>query len=771
MSTTLPIPTEENLMQRDMVDEACGRIPPLWPLDSYVAVNPFVGLSGMPFTEGARLMDRVAHGAILMDGAYYREKLKKGEIRAEDIRAVLAEQGRDAGTADPVAWLDGELRWESGTEKILTVSDWLDQTRGTAWTSFVVEEMSKWCSSYFDRGQASWSMPWRDLPLYDAWWRAASLDANPEVAGLRGFRAFVRRLPAEAEAALEVLLAELGVPEELMVDLLHRELMSVFGWSAYAAFQDWGADGRTVTRQVLAIRLAYDAALSAANPGWRCQMRVGGNAGAFTPAKYVAQLAAEHAFRSGLAARVRKAPAPAAEGRKELQAVFCIDVRSEVYRRALEAQSSAIGTAGFAGFFGMAVELDTDALCPVLLKPRHQLQEERRESTPARLGRAMGAAWDNLANSATGCFSAVEVAGSLFGLRMLRNLAGRRSAPEPVDFGWRIPLREQVDLAEGALRNMSLQADRLAPVVLLCGHGSRTENNPYGAALDCGACGGHKGDVNARFAAALFNDPDVREGLRLRGVEIPEDTVFLAGLHVTTTDDVILYGAEGISAAKRGTIEGWLRAASAQARRERARSMMADAGPLAGGQVEREVRRRSADWSEVRPEWGLAGNAAFLAARRERTVGLDLGGRAFLHEYDWRADADNSVLTLILTAPVVVASWINLQYYGSTVNNRVFGSGNKVLHNVVGRFGVWEGNGGDLRTGLPMQSLHDGEKWVHEPLRLQVFLEAPRARIDAVLQANEGVRNLVENEWIFLHAIEEETVYACRAAGDWRKVA
>jgi hypothetical protein len=765
------MPAETNLGLLDAVEKACARVPPLWPLESYVAVNPFVGLSGTPFAEGAQLMDRVAHGSILMDGEYYREKLQRGEIRAEDILAVMTSQGAAMGMADPVAWLDAELRWESGTERVLTVADWLDQTRGTGWAAFVVEEMSKWCSSYFDRGQASWAMPWRNLPLYTAWRRAAVLDANPEAAGLTGFRAYVAGLPEDADRALAAVLDGLDVPGERWVDLLHRELMSIFGWSAYAAYQDWGAETRAVTRQLLAIRLAYDAALGAAYPGWRGQVRVGGNAGAFTPAKHLAQLAAEQAFRSRLVSQVQNFRAPEPRGRLEMQAVFCIDVRSEVFRRALEAQSGGIGTAGFAGFFGMAVELDADALCPVLLKPRHQLQQQKIDGGATRLGKAIGAAWDNLANSATGCFSAVEVAGGLFGLGMLKKFAGRGQAPEAMDFTWSIPLREQVELAAGALRNMSLQAEHLAPVVLLCGHGSRTENNPYGAALDCGACGGHKGDVNARFAAALFNDPDVREGLRLRGVEIPEDTVFLAGLHVTTTDDVILYDAGRIPAAKRTAVEGWLRAASAQARRERARSLMAGSEMLAAGEVEREVLRRSADWSEVRPEWGLAGNAAFVAARRDRTVGLDLGGRAFLHEYDWRSDEDNSVLTLILTAPVVVASWINLQYYASTVNNRVFGSGNKVLHNVVGRFGVWEGNGGDLRTGLPLQSLHDGEKWVHEPLRLQVFLEAPRARIDAVLQANAGGRNLVENEWIFLHAIEEEAAYLCKAVSDWRKVA
>ena len=155
----------------------------------------------------------------------------------------------------------------------------------------------------------------------------------------------------------------------------------------------------------------------------------------------------------------------------------------------------------------------------------------------------------------------------------------------------------------------------------------------------------------------------------------------------------------------------------------------------------------------MRPEWGLAGNAAFIAAPRERTRGIDLGGRAFLHDYDWRQDEGFGVLELIMTAPMVVASWINLQYYGSTVNNRVFGSGNKVLHNVVGTIGVLEGNAGDFKVGLPWQSVHDGKRFVHEPLRLNVFIEAPIDAINAVIAKHETVRQLVDNRWLHLFAI------------------
>ncbi|RYD86724.1 MAG: DUF2309 family protein, partial [Sphingobacteriales bacterium] len=133
-------------------------------------------------------------------------------------------------------------------------------------------------------------------------------------------------------------------------------------------------------------------------------------------------------------------------------------------------------------------------------------------------------------------------------------------------------------------------------------------------------------------------------------------------------------------------------------------------------------------------------------------------GRCFLHDYDQQNDPDLSVLTLIMTAPMVVTNWINMQYHASTVDNRRYGSGNKVLHNVVGgRLGVFEGNGGDLRIGLPMQSLHDGHRLHHTPLRLSVFIEASRDAIETVMSRHEIVRQLVNNGWLHLLRIDSES--------------
>jgi uncharacterized protein YbcC (UPF0753/DUF2309 family) len=160
----------------------------------------------------------------------------------------------------------------------------------------------------------------------------------------------------------------------------------------------------------------------------------------------------------------------------------------------------------------------------------------------------------------------------------------------------------------------------------------------------------------------------------------------------------------------------------------------------------------------VRPEWGLAGNACFIVAPRARIKHLDLGGRSFLHDYNWQADRDNGypVLELIMTAPMVVTHWINMQYNASVIDNDRYGSGNKVLHNVVGgNLGVFEGNGGDLRIGLPMQSLHDGERWMHDTLRLSVYIDAPAEAIADIASRHQVVSQLIDNEWLYLYRLDD----------------
>ena len=216
---------------------------------------------------------------------------------------------------------------------------------------------------------------------------------------------------------------------------------------------------------------------------------------------------------------------------------------------------------------------------------------------------------------------------------------------------------------------------------------------------------------------------------------------------------------QGLAVDGLARIKTWLADAGGLARAERVRRLPhADGGP--------SLSHRARDWAETRPEWGLAGCRAFIAAPRHRTDGADLSGQAFLHDYDWRRDDGFGVLELIMTAPVVVASWISLQYYGSTVAPGLFGGGNKLLHNVVGGIGVLEGNNGAPRPGLPWQSVHDGSGFQHDPLRLSVIVEAPREAMSEILSRHPGVRALFDNGWLHLIAMDSEGRLAWRYRGN-----
>jgi uncharacterized protein len=767
-------------------DRASRAIPPVWPLASSVAVNPFLGQTDQSLaTVGARL-ERVAGAPVTMARSWYEERIASGVITDADLSEAFANAPVGLRPAN-LAALKSAARVSRPTANALpTIADLAAEVSGIDWPGLIAERFGAWAAGYFDEGQALWAAP-RGRGAYAAWRAVATHDLTPEIVGLPGFATHVSEAPEIAPDAVTSVVQRIAIPAAALETYFHQMLLTLGGWAQYARYRLWqaelggGADA-TLT-DFLAIRLIWEAALfdryeDQISARWKTIIAAHALPVAPTADHIVDSILQEASERAAqrILAETLAAPGTAApDDRPALQAAFCIDVRSEVFRRALESVNPEIQTLGFAGFFGLTAShrrfaSDVRELrLPVLLNPGVTTcsggPDDAEADQSARFKARAKRAWGRFKLAAVSSFAFVEATGPVYASKLVSDALGLHATPAPNDPAPRLDpaldLATRTKAAETVLRAMSLTTN-FAKLVLLAGHGANVVNNPHASGLHCGACGGYSGEVNARLLAALLNDPEVRSGLVPQGIEIPADTLFLGALHDTTTDAVTLYADDHPSASHRSDIRQvkvWLEAAGVISRGERALRL-----PRAAG--EGSLTSRSRDWAEVRPEWALAGCKAFIAAPRRRTAGKTLEGCAFLHDYDWKIDRDFGVLELILTAPVVVASWISLQYYGSTVAPTVFGGGNKLLHNVTGGIGVVEGNGGVMRAGLPWQSVHDGERYVHEPLRLSVCIEAPREAMTEILRRHDGVRALFDNLWLHLFALDETGHMAWRYAGD-----
>lgn len=802
-----PTITIQGEMLLKALRKACKKIAPVWPLENFVAVNPYLGLTDQKFDTVAQNLARIGGATMTLPISFYLNKIQEGKITHQDLAAALHAKSAQEMSVDAfikhLELLDDQVQ---DPPTIATLIDVATQVSAKDWNRFFISRISVWAASYFDHGQAMWTAADQQAGLFSAWKAEAAVDRTPEIAGLIGFRKAVRALPTDALKAVQSALKILELSAIDLPDYLHRLLLKVGGWSAYAARLDW--DGELYGGQVgkliefLAVLICWEACLfqcldtPVLRVMWtQAKKELAAPLDQTEPdqplaEKLILQEAFDLAAQREIIEKFKKAinTPPKENMQVKAQAIFCIDVRSEVYRRNLELVDQGIETLGFAGFFAFPIKYIPiahevgEAQCPVLITTGPTLLEEISDPKANQLAyqnrilkRRVYQVWKSFRAGAISCFSFVSPIGLSYLPKLFTDSFGlTRPVPHPDQAGLKakesknksislevathkhepvgIPLEQRIQMAKNALSAMSL-TDNFGAFVLIVGHGSTTVNNPYATGLDCGACGGHTGEANARTAAAVLNDAAVRKGLKDENIFIPDNTVFLACLHDTTTDEVHIFNEPEVPSNQREALldlKKTLAQAGHATRTERAMRMAIDKD------VDNAIKGRSKDWSQVRPEWGLAGCHAFVVAPRKRTQHLDFGGQSFLHSYEWKKDNGFSILELIMTAPMVVTSWINLQYYASTVDNKHFGSGNKTLHNVTAGLGVLEGFSGDLRVGLPLQSVHDGENYQHEPLRLKVIIEAPIDAMNAIIEKHKSVRNLCDNEWIHLFRMDEE---------------
>lgn len=656
-------------------------------------------------------------------------------------------------------------------EALMESQNLIQKSQQNSMLQLVNCEMIKWLTAFLDMGQATIEMPNRQLGFFNVFCQMACFDRQLHSDN----KDFFALIPKNAQETVLWCLSQLEITPDDYHSFLIENFSYLPGWAGYVKWlSQWNNSEEVYQKspinllEFMAVRLIITcilwptAALEQHSVLQHKQVSRCLNQMHDLEKSYATYLTHQ------LQQQVKN---NAIENDLDVQMVFCIDVRSEPFRKQLESLG-AYQTLGFAGFFGLPVRIhDVDKkhfkdCCPALLKPRFDVNtilegevysiesfNKKREflasfistyqqlkynyATPFNLADAMGP-WCGLAMLMKNCLPNLIHDAQ----QELKSKISHDVCETLLLDG--IPQNEQLAYGKIALELMGLTKD-FAKLVIFCGHGSTTTNNPYASALDCGACGGNHGADNAKILAHILNNPWVREKLSEHGIVIPKDTQFLAALHDTTTDACTIFQDREIRHAD--VLQKLRLDLQLVQQKNNARRLQ----KINHKDLKSSAIRKSLDWSEVRPEWGLARNAGFIVAPRFLTKNLDLDARCFLHSYVWQDDKQGKCLETILTAPMVVAQWINCQYLFSTLDNVNYGSGSKITHNLVGKLGVMQGNASDLMHGLSLQSVNSSDtKAYHQIQRLQVVVYAPKELVFSVIQRQEILQKLFFNQWVHI---------------------
>jgi hypothetical protein len=751
-----------NLNFQNSIDESAHVIGKTWPLYSFVTSNPLAGYEKIRFEKAVTQAKNQLNAQVFPQASIFRQALEQGEINVKILTEMLKENNF---LASPKVYLEQMAKEKKPENKNSN--------------QILNSIMTKWLAAFMDEGLAEWEMPNKEDGFYVAWRKLAIYDTDLP-------KTTLKEIPKTSEEALNLLLE--GYTESAHTKIFTHHLAALPGWTGYinyrtASGSQWQYEYPISLKDYLAVRLWIAKKIKATiYPENENEVEDSSNA----TLQYIWLKAWEKSWQTQLLTILdqKKSMLPAEESKiPDAQMVFCIDTRSELIRRHVENKGD-YETFGYAGFFGIAMDYQsledgfTRKSCPPIVSSAYVVSEvaqpQQQEKVQAFYKRNEKLKFKNyffkrMKNMLPSAFGFVEGSGLFYGV----SLTARTVAPgyfyrldkkqksnyeaicEPqlqsncsdtaADMG--IPLDQKVAIVKSAFDLLGWK--RFSPLVLFVGHGSHSANNAFGSSLDCGACAASPGRHNARMLAKLANRSDVRQVLRVKyGIAIPDETTFIGAEHNTTTDEIVVFDSE-VREEQREEVKT-VKEALARAQQTATQERLGITSNSVGA-----AEQKANDWAETRPEWGLAKNAAFVIGSRELTKRDNLDGRCFLHSYDWEMDTAGKALEGIMQGPMVVTQWINNHYYFSTVDNAVFGGGSKITHNVTGKFGVVQGNGGDLKMGLPLQSLMQTDlEMYHQPLRLSVVIHAPISRVSEILLRNENLQDLLNNEWIYLMVMD-----------------
>jgi uncharacterized protein YbcC (UPF0753/DUF2309 family) len=458
------------------------------------------------------------------------------------------------------------------------------------------------------------------------------------------------------------------------------------------------------------------------------------------------------------------------------QILFCIDDREESIRRYVEETDPGIETFGVVGFFGIDMKFSglgqsrSISQCPPVVVPSRSIREvPLSDSTSFKKWNTYQGLLDLflyyqsrtlvrgfLSTLILGLLSLIPMSIQVFfpkrsrliGKKILHLLSQGPKTDIHLERGtgdYGYTKKEMASMVETILRMIGIS--KFTSMVLVMGHGSSSNNNPFKQAYGCGACGGNAGMPNTRAFVKMANDKLVRSELKKNGIEIPHETLFVGALHDTCTDEVHFLDESLIPDSYYSALDKLKQSLTTACKLnalERCKRF-ANFTQQSPDEAIGHVKERANDLAQPRPEYGHSSNALAVVGNREITKGLFMNRRSFLLSYDWKSDPDGTILKNVVLGGIPVAVNINMDYYFSSVDNDHFGCGSKLPLNMTALLGVMTGSISDLRIGLARQMVE-----IHEPIRNLTIIEAPLPRVRGLFDGHPRLKNILYNHWMRL---------------------
>ncbi|WP_156442756.1 putative inorganic carbon transporter subunit DabA, partial [Sphingomonas sp. CCH9-H8] len=380
---------------RVAIDLASLSVAPLWPLDGAIAVNPLTGFEDLPFDEAIRVASTRFGARTGLPLALWRRLSATGRPGRAAVRdGAIAALG---GINEAFRLLGPNVsRLDCLMARLFDLPEAEEVLASADPGAVAVADL---CATCFDPGPAGLVLPRRDGGLF-----AATRDVLAHMPGFAPSR-MPHDLPDKPLAAIAAMLDRRGVGDAALDEYLGCTVARLPGWAGHIRWRidhadpDRVADAPATMADLIALLMLADHLVDpprmverAADPaGTRVALAqhfglpdpaLGGVAEqvvamSVTDLALIFQQAAEAEYRDTLVRDLRRTGPQPVRRPAEATLVFCIDVRSEPMRRAIE----AVGpwdTAGYAGFFGLPIAIHADGMhrqrqLPVLVGPQHDL--------------------------------------------------------------------------------------------------------------------------------------------------------------------------------------------------------------------------------------------------------------------------------------------------------------------------------------------------------------------------------------------------------------